>query len=208
MWLFRIILVSANCIPFECINLGSNVCARKSLSTIMINTENYCDSNSTCLASNLEILQGTTEESLFCTLHTNDTDYNWDSFTYECGARKTGKNFKNGGKVIDCVEDADCKLTDGNFTSCQCGANGKKYCIPAWDSNVFDDFWSQCEEGLSHDQLKFWTFYKDFYPIWVTISDLDCVSNTILEFYLMEKLEFPEISTGIFLFILSAWVLM
>ena len=204
MWAYFFFGLASSCIPFDCVDLGVNLCARKSFSTIMINTANSCESNLTCLTSDLQSMQNTSTEYLFCVDSVNETQYNWNSFTYECGVRATNRNFTGGSSIVQCTQDSDCALDDGSHTACECGADGLKYCIPAWDSPAFDEYWVQCETGLTHSQLEFWIMYKTFYPIWITATNLSCVTNTFYELNLMKNL---SLSTFGYLFIVGMTVI-
>ena len=126
-----LIAISKGCIQFECIDLGANVCARKSLTTIMINTVNQCLSGTTCLTSDILSFDNSSDESLLCTPYTNDTAYNWNSFNYICGNRINKREFIGNRALITCTKDSDCRLEDGSYTACQCGTDGKNYCMPA-----------------------------------------------------------------------------
>ena len=166
--------------------------------TIMINS-NPCQSSYYCSASSLLEIVSNTTESLKCLPMTNEASYAWNSFFYECGTRQPNKNFLNNKTVSICNSDSDCLLVDKNITSCQCGADGKKYCIPAWDSVAFDDYWNDCENGLTHDQLEYWTLYKEYYAIWQTMNDLNCVSSTIYELSLMSQLSQTSFASCFFI---------
>lgn len=196
---------SETCIPYECVSFQTNICARKSLNTIMIN-ENPCDDGYLCLASDVQALNSDdSQESLPCVEKASDKDYQWDKTFYKCGNRKNDRDFVNLNSDKTCESEDDCILKDGNKMPCVCGADGKKYCIPAWDSIAFDEYWNECDEGLSHSQLEYWTLFKGYYSIWISSEELPCVASTILEINTAKSINLYSDSFGIFLIMIYGY---
>jgi hypothetical protein len=192
-----LIIGAYSCTPFECFSMSSNVCARKSNSTIMVNSV-PCDSGKACLGSDLLSIDNNSTEILECMSQADEPVYDWTMIAYECGTRNAHKEFISNKTIVSCLNDTDCLLIDGNYTTCECGTDGKKYCIPSWDSSAFDSYWNECANGLTHRQLVFWILYKEYYSIWVTMGNLDCLSTTIYEINIMNSTNPTAISQGLY----------
>jgi hypothetical protein len=173
----------------------------------MIN-ENPCETGYLCLASNVQALNSNnSQESLPCIEKASDKDYQWDKTFYKCGTRKKNRDFANLSNDKTCESEDDCLLKDGSKMPCVCGADGKKYCIPAWDSSAFDEYWNECGEGLSHSQLEYWTLFKAYYSIWISSEDLPCVTKTILEINTTSSINLYADSFGMFLIAIYGYIL-
>jgi len=162
-----------DCVPYECITLGSNICARKSYQTVMINSES-CQPGFRCSLQEVKNWHFTAEiDSLMqCEGDVVNPDYERENYDYLCGERKPKKEFASGNLPKECNSNTDCLLEDGTYTECICGLDGKAYCVPSWDSSAFEDFWSLCDQGIQFKDLYYWVLYKRNYPSFV--SRVDC----------------------------------
>lgn len=182
--IFILFTVVNACKKYECVVLDSDICAKRAETSILVNSS-PCTDNKRCQVESLENLETGSSDTLYCEDYKTYSTYKWDKVLYKCGTKQSNRDFKSQGSLITCQEDSDCILEDGSNTTCNCGADGLKYCIPAWDSNEFGDYWSECSAGISRTRLDFWILYKEFYPLWKTSESLDCIRGTIFEMNLM-----------------------
>ena len=69
--------------------------------------------------------------------------------------RDTDDDLAAGTHPKQCVDSSDCATLGNSTTECKCGMLGKAYCIPAWGSNAFDDYWEDCTDG--DGEINYWT---------------------------------------------------
>lgn len=179
MILFLFTAVNA-CKKYECVVLGTDICAKRAESSILVNSS-PCSDNKRCQVENLEELETDSSDTLYCEEYKTYSAYKWDKVLYKCGTKQSNRDFSSQSSLITCQEDSDCILQDGSYTACQCGADGLKYCVPAWDSKEFNEYWTECAGGISRTRLDFWILFKEFYPLWKTSESLDCIRGTIFE---------------------------
>jgi hypothetical protein len=193
-FLIILTLVQA-CRKYECVSLGSDICAKRAENSTLVNL-NPCTSNKRCLVSQLEDLEANqSSDTLYCEEFKSYDSYQWTRLVYQCGERKNNRELVGKG-LVRCQESKDCLLKDDSFTDCRCGADGAKYCVPAWDSSVFDSFWQECNQGIYRDRMDFWILFKEFYPLWVTSKHLECIRGSVYQINLMVLNEKKEQSFG------------
>ena len=83
---------------------------------------------------------------------------------FKCPNRTDQKDLENGSYPKECTSEDDCKLEDGTKNACVCGADGKRYCRPDKNSDVFDDFWEMCEDDkMDSESNSEWEIYNEYY---------------------------------------------
>ena len=201
-WVYYIGVFVRGCRRYECVSLEVDICAKRAENSTLVNSI-PCSAGKRCLVGNLEKLEfSQTSDTLLCEEFEEYESYTWDDLVYECGEKKSKREFVSGKKLVVCSADDDCILDDGTNTTCQCGADGSKYCVPAWDSSTFNSYWTECGQGIKRDRLNFWILFKEFYPLWATSSDLNCIRGTIYEINMM-VLNNEEIKNAAYLYSLK-----
>jgi hypothetical protein len=105
--------------------------------------------------------------------------------TFNCTTRTSQKNLESGSYPKECTSKDDCLLEDGTNNECVCGADGKQYCQPDVNSDVFDDFWELCDDEKMNTTLNDdWEIYAKYY-VYID-SAPDCMENI-----------FPELKTAV-----------
>ena len=135
-----------------------------SLTTTEVNTT-ATGVNSTTPATNVTApaTNVTTTTTNVTTTDTNATAITTTT-TYNCSARSDQKNLQSGSYPKECTSADDCLLEDGTANECVCGADGKQYCRPDINSDVFDDFWQLCEDGkMNSTSYSNWEIYNEYY---------------------------------------------
>lgn len=187
--IFILLSLANACKKYECVILGSDICAKRAENSILVNSS-PCSAGKRCLVSSLEDLETSSLiDTLYCEEYKSYSSYAWTEVLYKCGTQQKNRDFQNKSSLIPCEQDTDCILQDESYTTCQCGADGLKYCVPAWDSTEFAEYWSECTKGISRTRLDFWILFKQFYALWKTSQSLECIKGTIHEIQLMASYE-------------------
>lgn len=104
--------------------------------------------------------------------------------TFNCTSPVGQKDLQDGSYPKECTSTSDCLLEDGTSNECVCGADGKQYCQPDINSEVFNDFWQLCSDNKMNTTLyDDWKIYAQYY-VYIE-SAPSC----------MDKI-FPELKTG------------
>ena len=83
---------------------------------------------------------------------------------------------------------------------CGCSFGVEKYCVPNWDSSVFEGFWDECAQTGSRlydfGEYYYWVLMKETYTYQQT--PVPCATQLFTEFYSLARLSAP-ISFSLFL---------
>lgn len=206
-WVYYFGIIVKGCRKYECVSLEVDICAKRAENSTLVNSI-PCSDGKRCLVSSLQDLEfSKSSDTLLCEEFEEYESYTWDDLYYECGKKKSRREFVSGKKLVLCSSEDDCILQDGTNTTCQCGADGSKYCVPAWDSSTFNSYWTECGQGIKRDRLNYWILFKEFYPLWATSTDLNCIRDTIYEINMM-VLNNKEVENAAYYYCLKLLLLM
>ena len=202
MLLWYLAAQAAACAVYECQDLNQDICAKRSQNTILLNSLG-CTAGLNCTLSGL--LEWETDYSspyFLCEEIDSATlvQHKSGSYGYHCGERLLGQNLHIGGHPKQCSSDSDCMLESGALSACGCSFHRMQYCVPQWDSNVFDGYWSYCKQndGKIYDfaDIYYWIIMKETYTY--QQDSPDCAHLLFTELIDLTRLE-PSLTTALVL---------
>ncbi|OMJ88985.1 hypothetical protein SteCoe_8899 [Stentor coeruleus] len=148
---------------------------------------NGCPTNYVCSLTKAMISYNLSPESgsYFCEsidIYTTATGYSY------CGQDLLyRKLLKTGSFPKQCTNqgfsDSDCMLEDGTIVECKCGFDSGLYCRPNPNSEVFSNFWSECDSNDNVVTADFYEYYKTYYDYYVEYkTSLSCTTELFKEF--------------------------
>lgn len=196
---------SLNCVVWKCAE-GNDLqeCARwdESKKEILLN-EDGCKDGYFCRTDNVEEWYTDVtrqDEPLMCEeegdigdLEGSDNvydDFDFDEDDIPCATRDTNQNLSSGSHPKRCSDDSDCLMLNGAVTECKCGMNGESYCVPAFDSDAFEEYWEECEED--EGEINYWTdaWWREKRALYVYEQDMpDCAEDLFLEWSILDALK-------------------
>ena len=106
-----------------------------------------------------------------------------------CPVRDANDELASGVHPKLCIDNSDC-LTKGNSTTeCKCGMNGNAYCIPAWGSSAFEEYWTECAEGKG--EINYWTnaWWEEWQKLYAyDVEKPDCAGD-LLDWAILDALK-------------------
>lgn len=174
------------CPSYQCSSLESSICMSWSKGIISLNS-NGCPSKSICSLEKAMIEYALNPESGSYSCETSSSSDSISGYNY-CGKdSKYKKSLKSGSFPKECsiagYSDENCLLDDGSYLECRCGLQSKLYCNPNPDSEVFDDYWSKCDDEDYVVKAGFYNYYKTLYEFYVEYhSALSCSKSLFKEF--------------------------
>jgi len=168
----RFILASAECYRYDCSSLDYLECAAFYDSTIWLNEKGcgYLDCNKEYLQREYDAFESTSpqqEESKHVDCFEKEPEPPQEVVTnyyVDCPQEVPGSDLKDGVHPKQCNTEQDCELVSGDFSSCLCGMDGKKYCKPELSSSVFKYYLLECQENSQQillKDLKMWEYSYD-----------------------------------------------
>ena len=148
---------------------------------------NGCPSKSICSLEKALIEYALNPESGSYSCEPSSSSDSTSGYNY-CGKDSDyKKSLKSGSFPKECFKagnsDENCLLDDGSYLECRCGLQSKLYCSPNPDSEVFDDYWSKCEDEDYVVKAGFYNYYKTLFEYYVEYnSALSCSKSLFKEF--------------------------
>jgi len=192
---------SQGCVTYECQDLNQDICAKRQSGVVLLNSLG-CRAGLNCSLSDL--LQWHSDPAslnFYCEAIDPSTLVQHKSglYGYHCGLRKPGQNLLLGSHPKQCFSEQDCRLEDESLSPCGCSFGSERFCIPQWDSSVFDEYWAYCDErtGRVNDfgVIYYWTVVKETYAY--SQFPLPCVADLFTE--LLDLTRLTSISAAGFL---------
>lgn len=178
-----------DCPVATCASIGYDICASFEGSELYLNTVNCTETMHCSLYTTLHWVQLRTEAGDDVgTLPCQEAAFMPAEALYSatevtCGQRDTMQVLKEGSNPKVCEDTTDCALSNGEFSNCVCGMDGKAYCEATWGSQVMDGFWNECNNATSlidSDRYQYWREYLRAYV--PSASKPTCASGLFDEF--------------------------
>ena len=163
-----------DCPSVSCASLGYNVCASFDGAQLSINTANctaglHCSLYSTLQWVQLRTEAGDEQGTLPCQQAAfTPAEALYHATEVTCGLRDKQQALASGADPKECASSRDCALSNGEFSNCVCGMNGKTYCEATWGSSVMDGFWNECNNStnlISATRFQYWREYLRAYVL-------------------------------------------
>jgi len=172
------------CPAAACASLGYDICASFDGFQVYFNTANCTESLHCSLYSTLHWVQlrteaGDDEGTLPCQATAfTPAEALYSATEVTCGQRDKQQTLSEGAYPKVCASSMDCALSNGEFSNCACGLDGKAYCEAAWGSQVMEGFWEECNNStnlIDSDRYQYWREYLRAYVL--TASKPPCASG-------------------------------
>lgn len=177
------------CIDYSCETLQSNQCAFKLSSEQVILNDDQCEDGFSCSLEDLVPWAESSEGGYLGCRSEEDLSLYKES-NFQCGVKLPNKNLYIDSFPKLCLSEDDCLLEDGTYAECGCGMDGRSYCKASIHSDVFDDYWDECDNGVmeDEDEVVWWTIYTEYYLL--TLGQPDCAEDVVWEFsYMTDVIE-------------------
>lgn len=111
----------------------------------------------------------------------------------KCPSRDFKKELKSGFHPKPCKSNNDCELKDGTKSECQCSMNGDSFCKPNMSSDLFEKYWSLCEDNrMTPTIMEQWKIVTEGWVphlkepdcAEIVLSDLRIVGNANVEYHI------------------------
>ena len=192
LWWVLGAVAGQNCATYQCQDLNQEVCAKLEAGQVLLNSLG-CRAGLNCSLSDL--LQWHADQSspsFYCEAIEESAlvQHTTGLYGYHCGERKPRRNLATGGHPKQCSSEQDCRLEDESLSPCGCSFGSERFCVPQWDSIVFDDYWTYCqqEDGRIYDfaEIYYWIIVKETYTY--QQNPPLCVLNLFTEFLDLARL--------------------
>lgn len=162
-------LASQGCVTYQCQDLNQDLCAKRQSGVILLNSLGCRPGLNCSLSDLLQWHSDSPSADFYCEAidPSSLVQHKAGLYDYHCGKRKFGRNLLLGSHPKQCVSEQDCRLEDQSLSPCGCSFGSEDFCVPQWDSSVFDEYWAYCEEreGRVNDfgVIYYWTVVKETY---------------------------------------------
>jgi hypothetical protein len=193
--LLVLLSLAAACPTYTCADLDSGVCSTYTSQNEYSINKNPCPSSSYCGYEDFVSWQSTNlvGEVLSCSSTDSGAVAADTGSVYLCGTRIDSRDLVDGSYPKVCDSYVDCKLNDGSYSECECGMDGKAYCVPDINSETFDDYWKECwaDNYGRLDNYKHWAYWelKSTYYVPYT-SAYSCAHNLFSEFIQIDDYDY------------------
>lgn len=191
LWLLLVTATALDCARFLCRELDTDICARMNTrpGSIAFLNQSPCKVGF-CSGKNIEAWYLENEERN-STKYTNKLyycedieldDYITDELEVPCPNRSDGKDVLGREWPSNCFNSTDCLMVDGTEGICECGLDGKGYCMPDFSSSLFDSFWNQCSDNGNTVDIKTWIVWNwtvTYYSL--IMSSPSCGDDILIE---------------------------
>lgn len=207
--LLSFLLVScwSACPEWSCSDdLNANVCA-KYVDSMNIHINYDTCTTGGCSFSEVLAWSNTAERDDTYLCNTDDVwtqEESTDSTLLNCYATQVSKDLAEGTYPKQCEnvgdEDENCKLEDDTYGECECGLDGRAYCVPDKSSEIYEDYIDECKDNdwklESWDHYWFWYLKRTHYIDYITAYT--CSRAIFEEFKAIDDLDYTD-NHGVFL---------
>lgn len=178
--------LSQDCPIYTCSELDSMVCMTWEGFSFTFNS-NGCPTNYVCSLTKAMIAYNLSPDSGSYSCESIDTYTTATGYSY-CGQDlEYRKSLKTGSFPKQCTNqgfsDSACMLEDGTIVECKCGFDSALYCRPNPNSDVFVNYWSECDSNGDVVAASFYEYYKTYYSYYVEYkTSLSCTTLLFKEF--------------------------
>lgn len=178
------------CPIIDCGEQDIGVCARIEEDQIVVNSKG-CTESTFCELLDLNSWYENAGSYLYCQEFDEDDSSKED---VKCPTRDKNQFLMDDYHPKRCNSTDDCQMKNGNYTNCECGMDGYSYCMPEWGSEVYDLYWSFCDENNDKTTHEIWNYFDlihEYYSYYVTAPD--CAVNIFYE--LQDLQDVPSFSS-------------
>jgi hypothetical protein len=202
-YLLLFIVKASVCPSYQCSELPETICMSWSEGVIFLNSKG-CPSKNVCSLQKAMIDYALNPQSGSYSCESSGSSDVVTGYNY-CGKDlKYKKKLRKGDFPKECSQegfsDQSCLLEDGSFLECRCGMQSKLFCSPNPDSEVFEDYWKECENDDFIVEAEFFNYYKTWFEYYVEYqSAATCAKGLFKEFSIISSKVPSSESSGGFL---------